>query len=69
MSISNLKYDVSVRERMLAKGLLTEAEVKTYLDSLKDVEGEARSVSVAQPALTEGAQSEEEEAPESTERP
>jgi hypothetical protein len=48
----NFKYDVRVRDRLVAKGLLTPEAVKAYLDGLKDLESEARPIGVAQPALS-----------------
>lgn len=62
------KYDVRVRERMLARGMLTDGELKSHLEALKDLESEVRPVSVPQPALAT-ASTGEDEAPESTERP
>jgi len=69
MSTSELfKYDVRIRDRMLAKGLLNESELKSHLESLKDVESEAAVVTLPQPALA-GTATGESQAPESTERP
>jgi hypothetical protein len=64
----HFKYDVRIRERMLSKGLISDKEVQSHLEALKDVEAEARPVSIPQPALAGGA-SADDDAPESTERP
>lgn len=64
----SFKYDVRIRERMLSKGLISDKEVQSHLESLKDAEGDSRPVSIPQPALAGGA-SADEDAPESTERP
>lgn len=63
------KYDVRIRERMLAKGLLSEKDLQSHLESLPDVEAEASPVAIPQPALAGSAAAAEEEAPESTELP
>lgn len=64
----HFKYDVRIRERMLAKGLLTESELKSHLEALKDLETETEPVPLPQPALATTAIGEG-QAPESTERP
>lgn len=75
MSINELfKYDVRIRERMLERKQLTESELASYLEGLRDVESEASAVSVSLPAPSDaepGAASEsgEEAAPKSTELP
>lgn len=75
MSTNELfKYDVRIRERMLNRGLLKESELASHLESLEDLEAEARTVSIAQPALSSSASDEDEDeddedAPESTELP
>jgi hypothetical protein len=46
-----LKFDVRVRERLLKKGLLTEAEVEQHLGSLPDRADGALEVGIKQPAL------------------
>jgi len=48
----NFKYDVRIRARLLAKGLVTEAEVTKHLDGLADVQPHADYIELAQPALT-----------------
>lgn len=45
------KYDVRVRERMLRKGLIEEAEVSKRLDGLPDLEGKYIEFDLKQPAL------------------
>lgn len=64
----HFKYDVRIRERMLAKGLLTESELKSHLEALKDLEADTEPLALPQPALTD-ADTGEGQAPESTERP
>jgi hypothetical protein len=60
MSTSDsFKYDVRIRERMLAKGMLTETDLKSHIEALKDLEAESRSVSIPQPAFV-GADDEDE---------
>ncbi len=46
-----LKFDVRVRERLLKKGLLTEAEVEQHLGALPDRADSALDVGIKQPAL------------------
>ena len=46
-----LKFDVRVRERLLKKGLLTEAEVEQHLGALPDRADSALEVGIKQPAL------------------
>jgi hypothetical protein len=46
-----LKFDVRVRERLLKKGLLTEAEVEQHLSALPDRADSALEVGIKQPAL------------------
>ena len=78
MSTNELfKYDVRIRERMLSRGQLKESELTSYLEGLKDLEAEARSVSIPQPALAAASseddeddeEEDEDDAPESTELP
>ncbi len=47
----SLKFDVRVRERLLKKGLLTEAEVEQHLSSLPDRAEDALDIGIKQPAL------------------
>ena len=47
----NFKFDVRIRSRLLAKGVLTEAEVGKYLEGLEDRHAASHSVELAQPAL------------------
>ena len=52
MSDSNIfKLDVRVRERMLARGQVTEEEIKKHLDALPDTEQHGEAIQQAQPAL------------------
>jgi hypothetical protein len=48
---AEFKYDVRVRERMLKRGLLQEAELEKHLASLVDVEAKSENVDLGQPAL------------------
>lgn len=45
------KYDVRVRERMLKRGLVTEADIKRHLEGLSDLEPTSGHVELAQPAI------------------
>ncbi len=49
---AELKFDVRVRERLLADGLLSETEVQKHLEALPDLEGQAVELTVKQPALS-----------------
>lgn len=52
MSESELfKYDVRVRERLMRKGQLSEAEVRAHLDALPDSVSNSEVVTSAQPAV------------------
>ncbi|MEB2311137.1 MAG: hypothetical protein OZ921_03335 [Sorangiineae bacterium] len=52
MSESELfKYDVRVRERLMRKGQLSEAEVRAHLDALPDSVSNSEVVASAQPAV------------------
>jgi hypothetical protein len=48
---ADLKFDVRVRERLLSRGLVTEAEVEKHLSDLPDLESEAADLTAKQPAL------------------
>lgn len=48
---NNFKLDVRVRERMLARGQITEDEIKKHLDALPDAEQQGESIQQPQPAL------------------
>ena len=48
---ADLKFDVRVRERLLANGLISEAEVNEHLDALPDLQAQAIDLTVKQPAL------------------
>ncbi len=50
----NLKYDVRVRERLVAKGVLSEDDVTKYLEALPDVAAESEAVDLSQPAIAGG---------------
>jgi hypothetical protein len=45
------KFDVRIRERMLRKGTLSEAEVGKHLEGLSDVAGQGEDLVLRQPAL------------------
>jgi outer membrane biosynthesis protein TonB len=49
---AELKFDVRVRERLVADGLLSETEVQKHLESLPDLEGQAVDLTMKQPALS-----------------
>ncbi|MBN1605300.1 MAG: hypothetical protein JW940_01630 [Polyangiaceae bacterium] len=46
-----LKFDVRVRQRMMAKQLLTPAQLQRHLDELPDVEGRCDAIGPQQPAV------------------
>jgi hypothetical protein len=48
----DFKFDVRIRERMLAKRVVSEAEVTKHLEALPDVEAHSDVVDLTQPALT-----------------
>jgi hypothetical protein len=45
------KYDIRVRERMLKRGMLTDAELSKHVDALTDVADQVIEVELKQPAL------------------
>ncbi len=47
----NFKFDVRVRDRMLAKGIVSDAEVTKHLDKVADVQGNLDAIELGQPAL------------------
>ena len=49
---AELKFDVRVRERLVADGLLSDAEVAKHLESLPDLESQAVELTMKQPALS-----------------
>jgi hypothetical protein len=46
-----LTYDIRVRERLLAAGVVTPAEIQQYLAGLPDNESHTESLAIGQPAL------------------
>lgn len=48
------KYDVRIRERMIRRGQVTEADVARHLEGLSDVETKCEPVPQHQPALAAG---------------
>lgn len=46
-------FDVRVRERNIRSGALTEKDLEKYVQALPDLEAQAESFAVAQPALEE----------------
>jgi hypothetical protein len=48
------KFDVRVRERMLKRGRITEADVSRHLASLADLDSVCETVEQPQPALFSG---------------
>ena len=55
------KYDVRVRERMIRRGQLSEADVSRHLDGLPDAEAKGEAVPQHQPALGVGEGDDDEE--------
>jgi len=47
----SFKFDVRVRERMLARGVMTNQELESHLGGLTDAEQNSEPVQQAQPAL------------------
>src|SRR4051794_30500839 len=47
----DFKYDIRVRERMLKRGALTDAELTKHVDALVDVDDLVVEVELKQPAL------------------
>jgi hypothetical protein len=47
----NFKFDVRIRSRLLAKGVIDEAEVGKYLETLEDREASSLVIELPQPAL------------------
>jgi hypothetical protein len=47
----DLKFDVRVRDRLLSRGLVTEAEIEKHVKALPDLEGHAVELTPKQPAL------------------
>ncbi len=45
------KYDVRVRERLMRKGIIAEAEIERHLESLPDASANATEIELKQPAL------------------
>jgi hypothetical protein len=45
------KFDVRIRERMLRRGQLSEADIRRHLDGLADSEAKSEALPQAQPAL------------------
>jgi hypothetical protein len=46
-----LAYDLRVRERLLAAGVITQADLERYLTELPELETVAEGLGIAQPAL------------------
>ena len=47
----DLKFDVRVRDRLLHRGLVTEAEIDKHVKALPDLDAEAVDLTAKQPAL------------------
>jgi hypothetical protein len=47
----DLKFDVRVRDRLLSRGLVTEAEIDKHVKALPDLDGQAVELTPKQPAL------------------
>jgi len=65
----NFKYDVRVRERMLKRGLLTEAELAKHIDAATDVTDLVVEVELKQPALIKESERVERVVPRTAPRP
>lgn len=61
--------DVRVRERNLAKGLITEKEVEKHLSALPDVADQAEPFGTSQPALAQPEEIEDDEDDDIEEEP
>ncbi|TKD07359.1 hypothetical protein [Polyangium fumosum] len=48
---SALAHDLRVRERLLAAGVITQADIDSYLAGLSELETEAEGLGIPQPAL------------------
>jgi hypothetical protein len=48
---AQLTYDLRVRERLLAAGIVTHADIERYLAELNDLEAQSDSLGIDQPAL------------------
>ncbi len=48
---AELKFDVRVRDRLLADGQLADNEVQKHLEALPDLEGQVVELTIKQPAL------------------
>jgi hypothetical protein len=48
---AQLTYDLRVRERLLAAGIVTPADIERYLAELTDLEAQSDSLGIDQPAL------------------
>src|SRR5262245_31457527 len=48
---ADFKFDVRIRNRLLNKGVVTEAEVEKRLEGLVDVEASSDPVTLSQPAI------------------
>lgn len=48
---AQLTYDLRVRERLLAAGIVTPADIERYLGELTDLEAHSDSLGIEQPAL------------------
>jgi len=48
---AQLTYDLRVRERLLAAGIVTPADIERYLAELPELETQAEALGIEQPAL------------------
>jgi TATA-binding protein-associated factor Taf7 len=48
---ADLKLDVRVRDRLLARGLVTQAEIDKHVSALPDLDAQATELTLKQPAL------------------
>jgi len=49
--LTELELDLRVRDRLLASGVLTPAAIEAYLASLPDLEDQAETIAIEQPAI------------------
>ncbi|MDI1448236.1 hypothetical protein [Polyangium sp. 6x1] len=54
---SALAHDLRVRERLLAAGVITQADIDRYLGELPELETQAEGLGIPQPALVSAASS------------
>ncbi len=50
-NVPSREWDIRVRQRNLSSGVLTDKTVRQFLEALPDLEENAESIELAQPAL------------------